>query len=174
MHFENLSGSINGHTSGGSITALKSNGDIKASTSGGSIHIDDLKGNIEMHTSGGSIHAEGITGTLDLSTSGGSLQLNNISAKLRGRTSGGSINTDLSQLNQDVDLSTSGGSIRITIPKIAKVNFELKGSRVSIGAANNIQVEMNKQKSFATGSLNSGGSHLNAHTSGGAVSLDFK
>lgn len=175
IHFDNLSGNINGNTSGGSITALKSKGNIKAHTSGGSLDIKDLEGNIQMHTSGGSIQAANVTGdNLDLSTSGGSIHLENISAKLTANTSGGSINADLTRLTQDADLSTSGGSIRISIPKVAKVNFELRGSRVNIGAANNIQVQMNKQKSAATGSLNNGGVHLNAHTSGGTVSLDFK
>lgn len=174
IHFENLSGNINGRTSGGNITALSSKGKIQANTSGGSIDIQDLNGDIVMHTSGGNINAQNVSGALGLTTNGGNLTLSNIAAKVYGGTSGGSVHASLSKLKQEVELFTSGGSINITIPKIAKANFVLDGSRVSVGAANNIQVDMNKQKSFAAGSLNNGGVHLKAHSSGGSVSLDFK
>lgn len=174
IYFENLSGDIDGHTSGGSITALNSTGNIKAHTSGGSLDIKNLNGNIEMHTSGGSIDAQNVKGSLDLSTSGGSIHLSDIAAKLSAHTSGGSIHAGLLSLRQDADLASSGGSVSITVSNSAKMNFELKGSSVSVGAANNIQVQMNKEKDYATGSLNNGGAKLNARTSGGRVSLDFK
>lgn len=174
IYFENLSGDIDGHTSGGSIMALNSTGNIKAHTSGGSLNIKSLKGNIEMHTSGGGIDAENVHGNLDVSTSGGSIHLSNIAAKLSAHTSGGSIHAGLLSLGQDADLASSGGSVNITVPGNTKMNFELSGSRVSIGAANNIQVQMNKALDHATGSLNNGGAKLNARTSGGIVSLDFK
>lgn len=174
IHFEQLSGTINGHTSGGGITALNSKGNIEGHTSGGPIKLEELDGEIEMHTSGGSIEASHVSGNLDLSTSGGGIRLEDIAAKLSAHTSGGSIHANFTTFKQNAELSTSGGSIKVNVPKSAHLDFELKGSRVNIGSANNIQVDMNKQKSHATGSLNNGGAQLGAHTSGGSVSLDFK
>lgn len=174
IHFENLSGDIDGHTSGGSISAYNSKGNIKANTSGGSLDIKNLEGNIQMHTSGGSIHAENVKGDFDVSTSGGSISLNNIDAQLSASTSGGSIRATLNTLDKNASLSTSGGSVSVTVSNSAKMNFELKGSRVKIGAANNIQVQVNKQQNHAAGTLNGGGAKLDARTSGGTVSLNFK
>lgn len=174
ISFDGLSGDIDGHTSGGSITAMNSSGNIKAHTSGGSLNIKNLNGSIEMHTSGGSIDAQNVKGTLDLSTSGGSIHLSEIAAKLSAQTSGGSIHAGLISLRQDADLASSGGSVGIEVPNSAKMSFELWGSKVKIGAANNIQVQMNKAQDHATGSINNGGATLHARTSGGTVSLDFK
>ncbi|SEA50342.1 hypothetical protein SAMN05192529_12347 [Arachidicoccus rhizosphaerae] len=173
IRFDGLSGQVTGRTSGGNIEATQSGGDIQATTSGGNIKMEDLKGNIEMRTSGGNISGNSINGNLSVSTSGGNISLADIAATLKGNTSGGMIKADFSSFQNNASLSTSGGNISLSIPANTKMNFDIKGSHVSMAQVNGLQVQINKQKDHATGQLNGGGPSLDARTSGGTVKIDF-
>jgi len=173
IKFSELSGQILGRTSGGNILASNSHGDIKANTSGGNIKMENLEGTIEMHTSGGNIQSSAVSGDLSVSTSGGNIDLSDIAASLNASTSGGSIEATFTTFEKAASLSTSGGSIRLDVPNAAKMDFDLKGSSVSVGQANHIDVQINKQKDHATGHLNGGGPSLDARTSGGSVKINF-
>ena len=173
IKFSELSGEVMGRTSGGNIVASDSHGDIQAHTSGGNIKMQNLEGTIEMRTSGGNIKGENVTGELSSSTSGGNIDLINVDAALKASTSGGSIEASFIKFSKAASLSTSGGSIRLDVPNAAKMDFDLRGSSVHVGAASQIDVEINKQKDHATGHLNGGGATLDASTSGGSVKIAF-
>lgn len=174
IKFSNLLGKIDGRTSGGNINAVNSRGDIQARTSGGNINMEQLDGNIDMRTSGGNIKGEALTGDFNVSTSGGNINLSNIGAALKANTSGGSVKVDFTFFNHPAMVTTSGGSIQLKVPNTSKMNFEIKGSSVSVGQADHIQVQMNKEKDHATGNINGGGPLLEARTSGGSVDIDFQ
>ena len=173
IKFDGLSGEIQGRTSGGNIVAINSRGDIQATTSGGNIKMDNLDGSIEMRTSGGNITASTVSGSLSVSTSGGNISLDDIAATLKGTTSGGMIKAGFKNFQNNAELSTSGGNINLSIPSDTKMNFDIKGSYVGVDQINGLQVQINKQKDHATGTLNGGGARLDARTSGGTVKIGF-
>jgi len=173
IQFNGLSGQIQGKTSGGNILAVDSHGDIQARTSGGNIKMQNLNGSIDMRTSGGNISASKVIGRLSIGTSGGNIKLTDLDATVEGTTSGGSIDASFNKFQNEVALSTSGGSIRLNVPRAAKMNFELSGSSVGVGQANQLQVQINKAKDHATGTINGGGPMLSARTSGGSVKIAF-
>jgi hypothetical protein len=49
----------------------------------------------------------------------------------------------------------------------------LSGSSVGVGQASQLQVQINKAKDHATGTINGGGPMLSAHTSGGSIKIAF-
>lgn len=172
LKVQNLKGNIKGSTSGGSIEASSSEGNIGLSTSGGSIKINGLKGDINVSTSGGSIKGNSIDGSLVAKTSGGSVNLEDLIGRVSASTSGGSVTAKINALKGDVNLSTSAGSITLVLPKNASANLNLKGSKVNTTDLSNFSGTNNK--GILNGSINGGGSKVQASTSAGSVNLSFK
>jgi len=166
-----LTNGIDLRTSGGSVTATNITGEIALRTSGGRIEIINLSGIIDARTSGGSIDANQLYGEAELRTSGGSIDLNNMAAKFSARTSGGNIRASLNTFDEDVDLRTSGGNINVKIPEMKNFDLELRGQRVSIELRN---FTGEAEKDNIRGYVGSGGPLLNARTSGGSVSVDYR
>ena len=180
--------SVEGRTSGGSITVTDIHNQVNMRTSGGSVKAENITGNSDLRTSGGSITLDGIAGTMsartsggsirvsdlqgeaDLRTSGGSIRLENIAAKLSARTSGGSIRAHLLRFDEDLELRTSGGSIRINMPYTENYNLELRGGRVDTELHNFTgQSERNR----ISGKVGDGGPMLSARTSGSSVQINY-
>jgi hypothetical protein len=171
LKVRNLKGNINGSTSGGSIEASNSEGNIGLSTSGGSIKLAGLKGDINVSTSGGSIKGNSIDGSLVAKTSGGSINLEDLACKVNASTSGGSVTAVLNELVGDLQLSTSAGGINITIPKNAAADLNLRGSRVNTSNLTNFSGA--NSKGHLNGTINGGGTKIQASTSAGSVNLNF-
>lgn len=129
-----LTGDVNAHTSGGSISLGHIDGLVDVNTSGGSIKVDEVTGTIKAHTSGGSITAKiskQPKGDSKLTTSGGSITAylaEGISVDLTARTSGGRVKSDFEVDGEKTKksiqgaingggpklvLKTSGGSVKI-------------------------------------------------------------
>jgi len=107
----NLSGTEQFRTSGGSLNVTKVSGRIDGQTSGGSITVEDSKDDIDLETSGGSIDATNCTGKIKLNTSGGSLTLKDLKGTVRATTSGGSV--DGARVDGELYAHTSGGSVTL-------------------------------------------------------------
>jgi DUF4097 and DUF4098 domain-containing protein YvlB len=158
------------HTSGGSVELSNTTGTASLRSSGGSVVAKNVNGNVEARTSGGGIHAENIRGDVDASTSGGSVRLLNIDGKIRGRTSGGSVECSLVGVNRGISASTSGGSIRVTVPRATTGNLNATTSGGSVNSDLPVAAT-SQQKSHLKGTINGGGEPIDAHTSGGSISL---
>jgi hypothetical protein len=158
-------------TSGGSIRVERAAGRINLATSGGSIRFTDATGTLNARTSGGAIRAENASGRMELSTSGGSIRVINSAGSLSARTSGGSIRAQLTELREMLDVRTSGGNISLEIPGPAAYDLDLRGNRVNIDL---VEFTGNTSRDRITGSMKGGGTALNARTSGGSVTVDFK
>jgi DUF4097 and DUF4098 domain-containing protein YvlB len=167
-----VSGNIDGSTSGGSITATDCKGTVGLATSGGSITARDCDGTLGLATSGGSITVRDCAGTVGLATSGGGIDLDGSFEKVDAQTSGGSITATFKKIGTSAKLVTSGGGIRLQLPQSQGLSFDVTGARVSIGAANNIQVDSGTD--YAKGSINGGGALVRASTNGGSVKIMFK
>lgn len=167
---ENFNNQITLKTSGGSVTAKNLEGTAELSTSGGSVNLRDIHGLLNAKTSGGSITAENISGEATLRTSGGSIRLTDISARLSARTSGGSINADLASLSDDVELRTSGGSINIDLPGVTNFDVDLSGGRVHTQLRN---FSGESKRNSIVGRMGEGGPLVKAKTSGGSVRLSY-
>ncbi len=166
-----LKNGIDLRTSGGNVTASEIAGEIALRTSGGRIEISDLSGNIDSRTSGGSIDVNRLTGKAELRTSGGNIDLRNISANISARTSGGGIRASFVTFDEDVKLHTSGGNIRVEIPETESFDLELRGQRVNIDLFN---FTGEAERDNIQGYVGSGGPLLNAKTSGGSVSVNYR
>ena len=186
----NLIGSQELKTSGGSITTEGIQGEMVLKTSGGSINMTEVQGDVEANTSGGTIRAETLVGNLDAKTSGGSIRLSGVEGNVEARTSGGSIRAEVVAPVDFIDLKTSGGSIKaeilapsdyielktsggsitITVPQENGYDLDLDANRVYVNLNNfNGQAEKDEIK----GTMNGGGTRIEAKTSGGSVRLEY-
>ncbi|MGN8225462.1 DUF4097 family beta strand repeat-containing protein [Gracilimonas sp. BCB1] len=166
----NLSGSQELKTSGGSITTEGIRGTMVLKTSGGSINMREVQGDVEANTSGGTIRAETLVGNLDAKTSGGSIRLAGIEGNVEAKTSGGSINAEILAPSDYIELKTSGGSITIRVPQENGYNLDLDGNRVYVDL-NNFSGQAEKDE--ISGTMNGGGTLIEAKTSGGSVRLEY-
>lgn len=167
---ENLHNETVLRTSGGSVTAKTLSGDIELRTSGGSLNLEDLQGTIFARTSGGSVNAELLRGVAELRTSGGSLTIRESAGEITASTSGGSIRAQFTELTDNIDLKTSGGSIRINIPNIDHFEMDLKGTRVETDLRN---FTGTSERNSIRGRVGNGGPKITAKTSGGSVTLSY-
>jgi len=190
LDLEKLSGGINGKTSGGSIKITNSSneislktsgGSIKAAnckgtmrfnTSGGSLYFTNLSGDIESRTSGGSIHATNISGEFSTHTAGGGIDLLDMKCSIDASTSGGSIDVESASLGKYIKLSTSSGSIDLNLPDKQKLNLDLRASKIKVNTLNNFSGT--KEDDVIKGTLNGGGIPVEARTSGGRITVNFK
>ena len=161
---------IDVRSSGGSLELRDTIGVASLHTSGGSISAENVAGNVELRTSGGSIEAQKIQGDVDAGTSGGSVRLLEVDGKIRAKTSGGSVRCSLVGANRGISVTTSGGSIEVSLPPDTKGNIEAttSGGRVSTELPVTSTVQ---EHSHLVGTINGGGEPIDAHTSGGSISL---
>lgn len=150
---QNVTGTVDLHSSGGSIDAQRLNGPSRLSTSGGSIDVADSTGDLDLRTSGGSIHLRDDDGKVDAHTSGGS-----ISAELRA--------------NRGINLSTSGGNITVRLPQDTRgtIDAETSGGRVSSDFP--LTATQSTDKDHLQGAIGGGGAPIELHTSGGNIQLE--
>jgi hypothetical protein len=177
-------------TGGGSITVADLEGTVDAHTSGGSLHFGSITGPVTGRTSGGSIVLDGCAGDADVSTSGGSITIGEVAGQVKARTSGGSIQVDA--VAGDIDASTSGGSVRARITKQPKGDCRLttSGGSVTVRLAQGIAVDIDAHGNWVRselpvtmtvsgdlhrnrmrGTINGGGPQLYLRTSGGGVKI---
>jgi DUF4097 and DUF4098 domain-containing protein YvlB len=107
----NLTGKINGDTSGGDIRLGDIKGRVEMSTSGGDIVAGRVDGDAILQTSGGDIQVQSITSKVELSTSGGDIQVGNVGKSLDASTAGGDI--IVGDVGGEADVSTAGGDIQV-------------------------------------------------------------
>jgi DUF4097 and DUF4098 domain-containing protein YvlB len=157
-------------TGGGSVELTDTTGAAKLNTSGGDISAKNVTGNIELRTSGGSIRVDRIVGDVDADTSGGDIRLLNVDGKIRGNTSGGSVHCSLVGTNRGISASTSGGDIELTLPRATTGNVRATTSGGSITSDLPLTTTGQKEGRLE-GSMNGGGEPIDAHTSGGSISL---
>jgi len=144
--------SVDLRTSGGHVDVEEVTGQVEASTSGGEIELNQIVGEIEVETSGGSIKAREIRGDLAAQTSGGSIHLSEVDGDVEVETSGGGIR--IRDVDGQVEAQTSGGSISVRFTDAPEGNLETSGG--------SIQVQFPEDE----------GVDLEAHTSGGRVTID--
>jgi DUF4097 and DUF4098 domain-containing protein YvlB len=157
-------------TGGGSVELADTAGSAKLNTSGGDIAARNVTGNVNARTSGGGILADKIRGDVDADTSGGDVRLLNVDGKIRGNTSGGSVRCSLVGINRGISATSSGGDIEVTVPRATtgNLNATTSGGNITL----EIPISTTELKDGrAKGSLNGGGLPIEAHTSGGNVSL---
>jgi hypothetical protein len=146
-------------------------------TSGGRISIvGERTASLQARTSGGSVRADGGAGDLDLRTSGGSIEVDRALGRLAAQTSGGSIRVNrIGAASRDVSLRTSGGSIRAGIDPAAAfdVSAETSGGSVHVDdlPVMNAEPVGRGGRSRFHGTMNGGGGHFVARTSGGSIRL---
>jgi hypothetical protein len=155
------------------ILVVPANVLLDVRTSGGSIDIRGARtAAVTAHTSGGSVSADGGTGAMDLGTSGGSIDVREALGTLKANTSGGSIGVDyIGPAATDVNVHTSGGGIRIGVDPTAKLSIEAGTSGGSVDVDGLSLTATTIARAHLLGTLNGGGGHLSAATSGGSVRL---
>ena len=169
-----VTGTVSGHTSGGSVEAVNVTGDVQVRTSGGSLRLGAIQGFVSGRTSGGSIKVADCSGGTDVRTSGGGIWLGGIGRNVTARTSGGSIQAAMiTQPQSACSLRTSGGQITFTlIPDIAvDVEAKTSGGRVSTDFAVESTIQGKVPQNRLEGSINGGGPLLKLRTSGGNIHL---
>lgn len=139
-------------TRGGRIDVEEIEGDVELETSGGPIDIDRVHGDVEAKTSGGRIDATEIDGDLELETSGGTIRISEARGEIEAETSGGNIR--VSEVDGHVEAETSGGGIEVRWRSSPGGQLRTSGGSIDVA--------------IPAGS----GLDLEAHTSGGRISID--
>lgn len=157
-------------TGGGSVDLSGTTGAADLYTSGGDIEVESVTGNVQARTSGGGIHVDSIRGDVDADTSGGDVRLLRIDGKIRGNTSGGSVRVSLVGANRGISATTSGGDIELSLPRgtTGEVDATTSGGGIESDLPLTVTV---KKDTRLEGALNGGGQPIDAHTSGGSISL---
>lgn len=147
---------------------------LNINTSGGDIKIGGVKGDIDLVTSGGDIWGDRFEGNFSATTSGGNVNLFCGNSKINATTSGGDIDLDYTGLNKGIELNTSGGDISIKVPQNfdANINLTTSGGDVECNLPLNNVKKLSDSK--VIGEINKGGEKLNAHTSGGDITVSKK
>lgn len=166
MQVENVTGKINGETSGGNIELAGIQSDLRMSTSGGNVKISECTGSFDLETSGGNMYADNVTGPLKLVTSGGNIQVTDSDGQIYASTSGGHVSAALKD-NKGVDLSTSGGDINVRMSKSISADVEAYTS------GGDVDCELEFSGKIKDGSMkakiNGGGNKIKLETSGGDI-----
>jgi DUF4097 and DUF4098 domain-containing protein YvlB len=156
-------------TSGGDVSLARLEGKAEGRTSGGDVHAADIRGPLTLHTSGGDVTATGIEGDTELSTSGGEVRAV-VNGKIDARTSGGDVTLELVGANRGISAHTSGGSVVLRLPKATAATVTARTSGGSIHSDLPVAATDLSERSLR-GSINGGGSSIDAHTSGGDIRL---
>ncbi|MFZ2323666.1 MAG: DUF4097 family beta strand repeat-containing protein [Ignavibacteriaceae bacterium] len=153
---------------------VPANFNVYTNTSGGDIKIGGVKGGITLKTSGGDIWGDRFEGNFNAKTSGGDITLFCSNAKIDANTSGGDIDIEYMGTNKGIELKTSGGDIKIKVPQNIDADVDLRTSGGDVECNMNLNNVKRLSDSKIIGSLNKGGVPLNAHTSGGDITLSRK
>lgn len=156
-------------SSGGSISVKNSWGNLNSKSSGGSFYLMDFEGDAHVQTSGGSVKVEDMNGNLIAKSSGGGMTLNDVSGSIDAHTSGGSIRANLPQVNRDMNFQSSGGSIQVSVSSNARFNVELKGGSIS---SQLINFQGTTSKTLISGKVNGGGPTIQMQSSGGSIRIE--
>ena len=194
LRLQNITGRIDGTTSGGNIdikvfegnAALRTSGgtivleggtgDVKAKTSGGNIQMMDVMGAVNGETSGGTVTLHRCKGGADLKTAGGSIEVENDGPVLA-KTSGGSIRCQLQEVvssqNVLLDMETTGGSINVSLISdiAAAVEARVLGGSVTTEFPVAAETTGTVKPDQLHGTINGGGPLLRLFSVGGNVIL---
>jgi hypothetical protein len=162
--------SVSVRTGGGSVELTDTTGSASLFTSGGHIEVKNVNGNVEARTSGGGIDVDSIRGDVDADTSGGDVRLLRVDGRIKGQTSGGSVRCSLVGPNRGISARTSGGSIELDLPQGTTGNIQVTTSGGQITSDLPVAAVVRKDTRLE-GTLNGGGQRIDAHTSGGSISL---
>jgi hypothetical protein len=153
---------------------VPSNFNLDINTAGGDIKCGGINGRAQLNTSGGDVWADKFSGDLYASTSGGDVFLFCNNAFIEAETSGGDIDLEYSGENLGIELSTSGGDIDIKLPDDFKATMDISTSGGDVSCSLNMSNIKKSHGSSLVGDINGGGEKLNAHTSGGDITVTEK
>jgi DUF4097 and DUF4098 domain-containing protein YvlB len=174
LTFGEITGPLTGRTSGGSINVAGCKGRVDVQTSGGSISLGSVDGDVTAHTSGGSINAKNLAGKAVVETSGGSIHVAEIKGQIEANTSGGSVSATLLDSPAGAcSFKTSGGTVTVTLGEKLAVDVDARttGGRVVTDLPVVSVIQGEQKKNELRGKINGGGPLITAHTSGGNVHL---
>jgi DUF4097 and DUF4098 domain-containing protein YvlB len=117
----NVHGSANVRTSGGNLDCVDITGDVDGRTSGGRVYARSCHSRLQLQTSGGDITIEGFTGSdLHASSGGGSISADFVAAPKADSgldTSGGNVTVRLPDNTAfNLDAHTDGGLVKTDLP----------------------------------------------------------
>jgi hypothetical protein len=160
-------------TSGGGIIARNCNGKIELVTSGGGLVLENLKGTIGARTSGGGVEGKNIEGELNTSTSGGGIDLKHMSCSLDAATSAGNLNAQMDKVGKYLRLNASSGSMDLELPLKQGMNLNLRAQRINPHPDKISGFSGEWDKEHISGTVNGGGSEVQAHASSGDINVKF-
>jgi len=108
---EQLTGHLEGKTSGGDIKFKDVTGEVDLKTSGGDISGGVVQGNVSLATSGGDIDLAAANGETEVKTSGGDITVGEVGDHLVAKTAGGDI--ELGNVGGSAEVKTAGGDIAV-------------------------------------------------------------
>ena len=165
----------------GSLSLKSSDGDIvigrlqtsraKVATSDGDIEIREIVATslVELHTSDGDVlidTADG--GEIEIRTSDGDIEVRELSGALNARSGDGDISIGADRFD-DTSLSTNDGDITIRLADGAGADVDVRGEEIIVRSG--LRLEGTRSDGSARGTINGGGSKLEASSGDGTVTI---
>jgi len=172
LKFTHLHGPLDGQTSGGGVAVAGCEGTLKVNTSGGAIEVAAGSGTLTGETSGGPIRVKSFRGPARVQTSGGRITLEDVGGAVEGSTSGGAISALFHEpLADSVKLETSGGGVTLQVPE--KSAFDLDAVTTGGGVSSDLPVIPGGKpaRNRLQGAVNGGGKAVTLRTSGGRIEV---
>ena len=181
-------------SSNGSVRLFDADGSARIKTSNGTVRAQNLKGTLDVQTSNGSIEVLQIAGPVTLRTSNGRVRAEDVRGAIEATTSNGSINVKLTETEpgRTIRLETSNGGVDLTLPRNVRndVRVVTSNSGITVHAPADLNARLSARTSNASitsdldvsrqgekvkgrleGTIGSGGSLLDLHTSNGSIRL---
>lgn len=155
-------------TTNGSISAPRFEGDIDLETTNGSITAEGCTGNAVLDTTNGSIKVGMVNGTVKAETTNGNIEISSSGGPVNAETTNGNIEVDLTgALAGDMSLETTNGSISFKAG--AGSSYTLKAETTHGRVYGPDGLEVNKRRTYASGSVGGGKYKVTLDTTNGSI-----
>src|SRR5882672_3970035 len=161
-------------TGDGSVKASSLNGTIDLHTSDGSITVENLKGDIRLRTGDGSIEARDLDGRVEADSGDGHIRIAGRFDALNVKTGDGSVDTRVlpgSKMATSWTIRTGDGSVDLVLPSDFQTNIDASTGDGHISMGIPVTVEGTFSNSQIHGKMNGGGQPLTIRTGDGSIRL---
>ncbi len=148
--------------------------DLDLDTSNGKIEVEGVEVTTlaSLETSNGRVTLTGVSGDVKVKTSNGRIDIQDFVGQVEARTSNGSIDfSGTLRSDSENELRTSNGSIDVTLVDTAGVEVDASTSNGKVRSELPITISGETREDRLVGTIGTGGSRLEIHTSNGSITI---
>ena len=169
---DDLDGTVEASTLGGSLTLGTVTGPVKATSKGGSLSVGDVGGDLEGRASGGSVKAGRVNGKALAVAEGGTVSIEEAAELVEATANGGSVKASISKPPRAAcKITANAGSIDLQLPASAAVTVDAACTAGSIASEFAVAGSGGGEQTRLKGDINGGGPALVLRATAGSIHL---